>query len=414
MKRTILLAAMAMFGFVSNAQTAGSVAQGAGYANQVYYKFSSNASTASIPAASWDIAFLRTSAFSMGIRVNDSRIQTYEVGATSVWPTVDVTQEATWTRLYNSDVEWEVGSLDNGTATYGWGEYNPVTHHVVGSKVFVLKITAGTTSTYKKIKIDDFFAGYTFTYSTWDGSAWTADTTQTVANAASANRFFNYFNLTTNATVEVEPVNTDWDLLFTQYVTDYAGGVDNKYKVTGVLSHPDVQVAQHEQPSGLPANFSPTYGEQINVIGFDWKALNSSFQYTVDSNQAFFVKLANGTVYRLTFNTFVGSSTGVTTFNQQDVTSQLDAAQFENKVSFSVFPNPSVDKKITVLYDGANASAKNMVSVFSLTGAKVFERNLESNGFAQSDINLSNLNAGVYILKFQSGEYSTTKKIVLQ
>ncbi|NUY80855.1 T9SS type A sorting domain-containing protein [Flavobacterium sp. MAH-1] len=413
MKKTILLA-LAVFGLASNAQTPGLVTQGAGYANQVYYKFSSNSTTATVPAASWDIAFLRTSAFAISVRVNDSRIQTYEVGATSVWSTVDVAQEANWTRLYNSDVEWETGSFDTGSATYGWGEYNPVTHHVVGSKVFVLKTGSGATAAYKKIKIDDFFGGYTFTYSSWDGSAWSADTTQTVANSLNTDRFFNYFSLTTNAVVEVEPANTNWDLLFTQYVTDYTGGVDNKYKVTGVLTHPDIQVAQHEQPDGLPANFTPTFGEQINVIGFDWKTLNGNFQYDVDSDQAFFVKLANGTVYRLTFDTFVGSSTGVTTFNQQDVTSQLSSEEFENRVSFGIYPNPSVDKKISVLYDGAQADAKNSVSIFSLTGAKVYETNLDNNGFANAELNLSNLNAGVYILKFQSGDYAATRKIVLQ
>lgn len=413
MKKTILLAA-AFFGISMNAQTPGSVAQGAGYANQVYYKFASNETTASVPAASWDIAFLRTNAFSIGIRVNDSRIQAYEVGALSTWATVDVAQEASWSRLYNSDAEWETGAFDNGSATYGWGEYNPVTHHVTGSKVFVLKTGSGATAAYKKIKIDDFFGGYTFTYSSWDGSAWSADTTQTVANSQNPDRFFNYYSLTTNALVTVEPANTNWDLLFTQYVTDYAGGVDNKYKVTGVLSHPDVQVAQHEQPDGLPAGFSPSFEDQINVIGFDWKTLNASFQYDIDTDRAFFVKLANGTVYRMTFNTFAGSSTGVTTFNQQDVTSQLSSEEFENRVSFGVYPNPSVDRKINVLYDGAKASANNSVSIFSLTGAQVFEKNLDNSGFASAELNLSNLDAGVYILKFQSGDYSATRKIVLR
>ncbi|MBD3583477.1 T9SS type A sorting domain-containing protein [Flavobacterium selenitireducens] len=411
MKKRILLAALAMFG-LSNAQTPGTATMGAGYANQVFYKFSTNSGTP-VAAASWDIAFNRTSNFGFATRVNDGKgIQTYEVGPSSVWSTVDVAQVDTWSRLYNSDTIWNEGSFDNGSATYGWGEYNIATHHVEGARVFVLKYADGS---FKKIKIDDFFAGYTFTYSSWNGTAWSADTTQTILNATGANRFFNYYNLNTNAVVEVEPEMTQWDLVFTQYVTDYPGGVDDKYKVTGVLSHPDVLVAQHDQPTGLPANFSPAYeGDVINVIGFDWKALNSSFQYTVNPNTAYFVKVADGTVYRVVFTSFVGSSTGVSTFNFEDVTNQLDTEKFENNVSFGVYPNPSSDKRINIIYDGATANANNNVSIYSLTGAKVFDRKLDNNGFANAELNLSNLNSGVYILKFQSGDYSTTKKIVLQ
>ncbi|WP_290840915.1 T9SS type A sorting domain-containing protein [Flavobacterium sp.] len=407
MKKTILLAAMSLFGMIATAQTAGTVTMGPAYGNQVYYKLATQAQNA-YPNNSWDIAFYRVSAMSMGVRTNEAKgILTYEVGPNSTWSTVDVSQEANWTSLNNSDTAWE-GAFDRGTATYGWGEYNVVTHHVVGSVVFVLK----TGTAFKKIKIDDYFGGYTFTFSDWTGTAWTADQTVTVANSASADRFYNYYSFTTNGTVIAEPINTEWDLLFTKYNADYYGDGSLYYPVTGVLTHPTVQVSENVEPTGIPASPTMAYSTNISTIGYDWKTFNGT-GYTINTNKAFYVKLANGTVYRLVFATFEGSATGVITFNYQDVTS-LSTEELGNKVTFAVYPNPTPNKRISIVYDVVGSSDKNTVSIYSLTGAKVYDAQLPATGFSNSELDLSNLNSGVYILKFQSGEYSTTKKIVLQ
>lgn len=402
---------MALFAFAANAQTAGSVTMGPSYANQVYYKMSNQATNA-YAHSSWDIAFYRMSSMALGIRVNEAKgILTYEVGPLSTWETVDVSQEASWTPLYNSETVWPTGSFDNGSAGYGFGEYNSVTHHVVGSVVFALKFADGS---FRKIKIDDYYGGYTFTHSSWDGTAWTADVTANVPNSTTTNRFFNYYSFASNATVLAEPESTEWDFVFTKYNTDIMGDGSLMYPVTGALHHPDIQVAENTEPDGMPSNPALTYSASINTIGYDWKSFSGT-AYTVNSDKAFYVKYANNTVYRLVFNTFEGSATGVITFNFEDVTALLDSEQFENKVSFGVYPNPSANKKISVVYEApASNTDKNSVSIFNLNGSKVYEAQLDNTGFANSELNLSNLNDGVYILKFESGDYSATKKIVLQ
>jgi len=411
MKKRILLAAVAMFGITVNAQTQGTVTMGPQNSNQVYYKFSTNESTGTYANDSWDVAFWRISAMDMGIRVNEAKgLQTFEVGATSVWSTVDVSQEETWTALNNSEQVWQMGSVSQGSApNYGWGAYNPVTHHVTGTRVFVLKYADGS---FKKIKFDDYYGGYTFTYSTWNGTAWSADTTQTIANSASANRFFNYFNLDTNAIVTAEPENTQWDIVFTKYMADYFGDGSLFYPVTGVFHHPNVLVSENIEAGTMPANPTLDYSENISTIGYDWKSFTGG-SYVI-SDKVFYVKLANLQVYRLDFTSFAGSSTGVITFNHEDVTNLLATEELPNKVSFGVYPNPTTDKRISVVFDGAGAGANNSVSIFSLTGAKVYDQKLDSNGFANAELNLSNLSSGVYILKFESGDYSATRKIVLQ
>jgi hypothetical protein len=415
MKRGLLLLTAILSGFVAQAQAvSGSVTMGAGYADQVYYKLSDQA-TNTYPHASWDIAFLRTSPFAFAARINDARnIEVYEASPNIAdWATIDVAQVATWTRLYNSETQWESGAFDNGSATYGWGEYNPGTHHVTGAVVFVLKYSNGT---FRKFKIDDFFGGYTFTFATWNGTAWTADQQVVLANAANAANTFNYYSLENNAAVVAEPASADWDITFTKYKTDYFGDGSFWQDVTGVFHAPDIQVAENVEPTGTPDVTNLAFTHDINAIGYDWKTFNmTTFTYTVSTDKAFYVKYANGTLYRLVFATFAGSSTGNITFSHEDVTSLLGTQTFANNNSFGVYPNPSADKKINIVYDLATSGGKNTVSVYSITGVKVYEKNLAANaGFFNQQIDLGSLNNGVYVLKFESGDYTASRKIVLQ
>ena len=82
-------------------ETTVNLSLGAGYANQVYYKLSTQTQTDFV-ANSWDIAFLGTGAFDIGLRVNDAiGIEVFEVASTpSEWSTIDVAHEASWTKLY--------------------------------------------------------------------------------------------------------------------------------------------------------------------------------------------------------------------------------------------------------------------------------------------------------------------------
>ena len=415
MKKGLLFLSSIFFSVVMTAQvTTSTVTMSPSYANQVYFKLATQTST---PFANtlWDIAFYRKSNMSMAIRTNDAKgIATFEASNNLAdWATIDVANEANWTRLYNSETIWELGSFDNGSETtppfgYGWGVYNMATHKVTGTIIFVLKYA---NNTYKKVKMVEFFGGYTFIYSSWDGTAWSADQTAVVPNTSNPTNNFNYYSLETNAQVVAEPANTDWDLLFTKYMAMQPSQL--MYSVTGVLHNPDVQVA--ENASGASTDL--TYSEDINSIGFDWKTLDmGTFAYVVDSQKAFFVKLLNGTIYKINFLTFAGSSTGVITFNQEDVTAQLDSEKFENNVTFGVYPNPSTDKKINLIYEMPSGNSdKNLVTIYSITGAQVYQTTIDSNsGFFSKELDLNFLNSGMYLLKFDSGDYSTTKKIILK
>lgn len=415
MKRRLQIIAAVLFGLTVSAQETpvlpGTVTTGTGYANNVYYKLSTQASV-TFDKNAWDLAFYRVSSMDKGIRVNDGKgILVYEASSSmSDWATINVNNIEQWTKLYNDETNWTIGAFDRGSASpYGWGAYNPATHHVVGNRIFVLQYATGV---YKKIKIDDYFGAYTFTYSTWDGTAWSADTTYTLANSNNPTTRFNYYSLETNAAVVAEPAITDWDLLFTKYFTNL-GTVEAPvmYNVTGVLHNAGLTVAENvgTDTAGL------TYSASINTIGSDWKTFTGT-AYNVSTDKNYYVKYANGTIYKVNFNTFEGSGTGVTTFNQQDVTAALGTDTFENNVSFGIYPNPSTDKKINVVYElPSGNSDENVVTIYSLTGAKVYESKINNTGgFFNKEINLQNLNSGIYLLKFESGSYSTTKKLILK
>ncbi len=389
---------------------------GAGYSNEIYYKLNTQNETAFV-ANSWDIAFFRESDFDLGVRVNDGvGIEVYEVANTPAgYDSVDITNQSAWTQLYNDDTNWNAGAFMNTSLTgglaFGFGNYNPSNNTVEGQIVFVLKYGDGS---YKKFFIESYFGGYTFRFSSWNGSEWSADVTETIPNSNNPNNRFNYYSLQNQSEVIAEPAATEWDFVFRRYNT-FLNPPGQYYPVTGVLNNPNVQVAENDEPGGMPTNPNLTYSSDINTIGSDWKSFTGT-GFAVDSDKAFYVKYTDNTIFRLTFTAFSGNSTGDLTFIINNVTDALNIADINENVSFGVYPNPTADRKINLVYDvTAIATSTNKVTIYSTLGQKVYETSLQNKtGFYNKPLDLSSLSNGIYMLKFTAGEFSTTKKIILK
>ena len=381
----------------------------ASYASQVYYKLNTKTQT-SVAANSWDLAFFRASNFDHGIRVNDGiGIEVFEAtNQATAWNTIDITNEAAWSKLYNSDTDRINGAFMQGSATYGWGEYNTTTHHITGTIIYVLKYTDGS---YKKFICEDFYGGYTIKYASWDGSDWSEDKSAVISNSNNSNTTYNYFSLQNDNEVIVEPAATDWDFVFTKYFTDVS---TSKYNVTGVLSSDNITVAT---ATGDATN-SLSYSEEINTIGYNWKSLNfTTLTYEVDSNLKFYVKDKDEKIYKLYFTEFGGSSTGNLAFNFEDVTETLNIEEVGERITFGIYPNPvNFDKKINIVFDINKVNEnENKIEIYNVSGQKVLATSITNSlGFYNKEINLSSLNSGIYMLKFTSGNYQKTKKIVIQ
>ncbi len=410
MKRLILSIAMAVFaGSLTAQEVTVNTSMGAGYDTEVYYKLSTETET-TFSSASWDIAFLRNDNLNHGIRVNDGiSIEVFEASNNPAdWSSIDVADEASWTPLYNSDTVWNNGAFMQGSATYGWGEYNPVTHHIEGSVIFVLKYADGT---YRKFINEDYFGGYTFKYATWDGTNWSADTMETVSNSGNPDNRYNYYSLQNSQEVVSEPAESDWDFVFRRYTT-FLDPPGQYYVVSGTLHNSNITVAQNEE-TGTPDPNDLSYLEEMNTIGYDWKAFTGV--WTIDSDQKYYVKYDESTVYRLYFTDFEGSSNGNLTFVFEEVSDLLGFEDVSEEVSFGVYPNPSKDKIVQLIYDINTAfSEENQIDIYDLNGRRVFYSNASNNkGFYNKTLNLSALQSGMYVLTFTSGSKTISKKLIL-
>ena len=293
--------------------TAGTLSMGAGYANDIYYKLSDGLMTP-VPRNNWDIGF-SVSPREAAILINSTSgviLKAYPVSPGWNWSDpVDTTGFYSWTNLYNSDTTWTEGAFNmnaTGHPNYGWGEYDMNTHNLTGVALYIIKTRAGS---YKKIWIMNKLSAlqqFTFRYSDLDG----ANEKTINLDLAGSNKNFVYYSLDTDEEVDREPERDQWDILFTKYVDK-----SQNYTVTGVLQNIDVTAQESTDTDPLSKAF-PTTGflTAISTIGSDWKIIDmQTYQYTIDDTRVFFVKDLNGTVYRIKFKTFEGSSTGNLTFD---------------------------------------------------------------------------------------------------
>ena len=409
MKKILLTAFAIATTLCTIAQQTIDVSMGAGYTSEVYYKLDTQTAI-TFQADSWDVAFLRNDDFNLSARVNDGiGIKVFEVANTpEQYGSVDVSNQNDWVELVNGNTNWEDGAFMQGSATFGFGEYNPATNHVEGTIVFVLQYDDGT---YRKMIIEDYFGAYTFKYATWDGSTWSSDTTATVANTSNPDNRYNYYSLQNNQEVIAEPSEDNWDFVFRKY-TSFINPPGQNYVVSGALHNPNVAVAQNQETSDADPN-GLDYLEEINTIGYDWKSFTGT--WNIDSDQKYYVKYENNTVYRMYFTDFGGSASGDLSFVLQDVTDLLGFESISENLSFGMYPNPSLDGTVNIVYENKNtAAATNTIRVYAVNGEQVYETTtLNNNGFFTQQLDLSFLDSGMYVLQFESGDTTISKKLIL-
>jgi subtilisin-like proprotein convertase family protein len=86
-----------------------------------------------------------------------------------------------------------------------------------------------------------------------------------------------------------------------------------------------------------------------------------------------------------------------------------DRFNFEN---FSIFPNPN-NGNFTVKFDSGSNSKIN-ITVNDLQGRKVLEKNYTNSGFFSENLQLDNVQKGIYLVSIKDGEKQIVKKIVVE
>ncbi len=421
MKQFNVLLLSALFCTAAVAQSVTeTVSTTAGYANQVWYNLENGTQTPS-PKANWDLAF-DAAPFGFSVLINSAigtEIWSYPNGDTSAWATLDTTGMSGWTPLYNPDTSWAYGAL-NMNANFsdpfdlGWGQYNQITHNITGKRIYVIKLGSGQ---YMKLWIVNHMNNaYTIRYATLNN---TSDLTYVLTKGPFAGKRLAYFAFATGNALNREPLSADWDVVFSQYTTVINAPAPTPYLVTGVLTNTGVQ-ATKAYPIANPATYTNyaahTFVDKINTIGYDWKSFNNTtFQWTIGDSIVYFVKRANGDIWKMVFTGFGGSANGNYIFDKEKLFSTSVSEPQRKDKFFHVFPNPiSAGSSTTIVFDAPTAAGQFHIVVTDATGRMCLRNSITANGLTSVLLNTEKLMSGIYQLTISDEMGSATRKLVIR
>ena len=410
MKKTLLFTSMMCLYLVSKAQIVeDSIYMLPGYTNESYYSFQ-NGEIQNIDNTSWDIAF-DLSGYGASVRSNEHIGTEVYLYSGSDWQAVDTTG-IIWDTFHNSETTWKIGAFDQSANPadpfdLGWGAYNPVTHTISGNKIYIIKLSNGA---YKKIMIESLISGtYSFKYANLDGSD---EMTNSVTKSDYNGKNFIYYSITTHQPIDREPMNSDWDIVFTKYSAEIAmgpGAPTVNYSVTGVLSNNNIYVREASGVDPLTADFLDYQVDSvINVIGYDWKSFNG-MGYTIEPNLSYFIEDHGGNIWHLLFTDFEGSSTGKIVFGK-NLISSANTYEIVDVNKFEVFPNPA-NNNVSILINTSSVNSR--ISITDMSGKIVHYKELDSSGLINYPISVSHLNSGSYFVKITTDNGQLTKKLII-
>lgn len=394
-----------------------------------YYDFQENQAV-NIKSDNWDISFMN-SVFS-AIRINGGHgVRLWHVTDGSVddfnQPLDTTGKFDIWEEQFNSTEEWAIGAFNlgnngysEGTGDFGWGQYSQT--EITGTELFVIKLRNGD---YKKIAIDELSAGtFYFFYSDLNN--------ENIENVEFSkldylDKMNGYYDLEKGEEVDREPMKEDWHLVFGKYIQIVEGeGVVQPYPVVGVRSNEKIKVAQLDDVEIVDDKFElPSeinFTNMITEIGHDWKELNfSTFEYDMVEGRVYiaqkFAKNENqdevpvSEPVAIRFTEFVGGSV---TFKTDAVSLSVKHNNYDNS-QFAIYPNVvSKGDNINMIYSGTDMGVANL-SVYSSTGGLVINKSVELNKNLQiSDINASNMSAGVYFVRIENNNSIYTQKFIVK
>lgn len=391
------------------------VSVGSPYVQQAYYKISTGEVT-QINNDAWDIAFSNDGFTDAGIFINESASLNGSplklfVATTTDWnePITDLSAFTDENILYNTEESWTEGAFntvknDNNPVDYGWGEYNPASHIIEGTKIYVIQKRDGA---YIKFHVSSLSGGaYNFQWANLDGS--NEITKSVMKDNASADKVM-YFSLDTESLITIP---NDYDLCFQRYYTplDPGNGDIVDYPVLGVLLAPGTEavVADGIDPASVNhMDYTNQYSTVLSTIGHEWKSFSFSSGWILDDDRVQFVKTRDNDIYKIEFLDFEGSSTGITTLEKtfEGNSAAVNQERPLAKDVIQVFPNPTAD---ILNFQGINDECT--VTLTNTLGQVVFRNNINTNN---TSLNLSLLSEGTYVMVINGKTFHETKQIVI-
>ncbi len=272
------------------------------YHNQVYFNLENNAIVKENLKTNWDIGF-ESSENGWRVILNSAKFSDIvELEGQNF------DDEITLSDINNLTKRWdrpEGINFDYGTAI---GDYRNKNSVYVINRGYKLD---GTQYDKKKLIIEEVNgAYYSIKYSDLNNLNVFSKTIY-----KNNNTNFQYFSFENNSIVDVEPTNSSWDLVFSQYthLYDLTGPVPS-YLVTGVLTNYLQNISVAEDTNYLFEEITANilnefyFTDEQDKIGYNWKdySLNTS-TYIVNTNVNYIIKNSNNKYFKLRFIDFYNS-----------------------------------------------------------------------------------------------------------
>jgi hypothetical protein len=415
MNKTILSFLLALTA-ITQAQTTffDTVNIAAQYKNAVYYKLS-DGNKVSTANTDWHLAFsvqkvqfpLNTLP-SVTIRYNGANgVNLFQKAFNdTAFFTADTSGFATFTKLYDSDSNLDTGSFNNGLNIsqfdYGWGVYNTTTKNIPGRSVYFLQLNSGI----KKLRIVELVYDtlWQIQYANLDNSNLQ---TVSIPKRLYQGKLFAYLNLETNAVSDKEPNSSDWDLLFHKYNARDVVGFD-VYPSVGVWSNKGVEVAKAAHFDVSSNDFSGfIFSKKMNEIGRDWKEYQAP-NWILQDSLAYFVKDKGGSIFKIVFTAFEGSSTGKIIFSKTIL--QTSSIAEINSARLACFPNPA-SNLLNIVADNVAEDATFLLT--DLAGKEIIKTALGNEVFQTFKVDLSNVTNGFYIASIEQNGTKIQQRVVV-
>jgi len=338
MKKILIILVVGFFtSLLASAQTSDS-AYTSGGNSEVYYSFK-NGVVKTVDNNNWDLAF-EMKGFLSGIHVNEQAGAQVFVSPFAVadWSNFDTTGMSTWEISRNSTETWSEGGFNSNISSeydLGWGQYDINTHSVKGDSVYLLKTRSGS---FQKVYIKSLAnSTYTFVYADVDGSN---EMTQTIVKGDFPGVNFAYYDFDKDASLNREPVTTEWDIVFTKYPIGIQAGPDLLYyPVIGAKINKGYEVSERNGMDVMDNDTSTlSWNSIVTEIGSDWKDFNG-MAYEIIADRAYFVRTATGSVWKIYFTDYKGGPSGTCYFTTELVGATVGIQEFKNNIS--IYPNPA-------------------------------------------------------------------------
>lgn len=91
---------------------------------------------------------------------------------------------------------------------------------------------------------------------------------------------------------------------------------------------------------------------------------------------------------------------------QDNKTAPVNRTQENTIEGLSIYPNPTNGDKIYIV---SKLSLDKEIEIFDVLGKRILQATISS-----KELNIGNLNTGVYIIKIREGEASATRKLIVK